>query len=129
MSKSSSSTDLDETAGFLGGLIRQVRLAWRLLHDGRVPGWVKLIPAAGLIYLLSPIDFIPDLMLPGLGEVDDVLVLLLALKMFVDLSPPGVVSQHLDELLGRRGKAQPAGDPSDGPYIDASYEVLDQEQE
>jgi uncharacterized membrane protein YkvA (DUF1232 family) len=129
MSKSSPSTELNEAAGFLGGLIRQVRLAWRLLNDGRVPGWVKLIPAAGLIYLLSPIDLIPDLMLPGLGEVDDVLVLVLALKMFVDLSPPGVVSQHLDELLGRRGEAHPAGEPPDGPYIDASYRVLDQEKE
>lgn len=69
-------------------------MAWRLLRDGRVPGWVKVIPAIGLVYLLSPIDLIPDFVLPGLGQMDDIAVVLLALKMFVDLSPPGVVSEH-----------------------------------
>lgn len=120
------SSDLQQTAGFLGGLVKQARLAWRLLHDGRVPGWVKLIPVAGVLYLLSPIDLIPDLMLPGLGEVDDVVLLLLALKAFVDMSPPGVVREHLEDLLGQRGQAHGAGSASE-PYIDAPYRVLDDE--
>lgn len=129
MSKSTSGSDLQETAGFVGGLVKQARLAWRLLHDGRVPGWVKLIPLAGLIYFLSPIDLIPDLMLPGLGEVDDVVMILLALKVFVDLSPPGVVREHLEELMGKQ-RSEPATDePSPGPYIDAPYRVLDQDEE
>jgi uncharacterized membrane protein YkvA (DUF1232 family) len=128
MSKFSTSSDLQETAGFLGGLVRQGRLAWRLLNDGRVPGWVKLIPFAGLLYFLSPIDLIPDLMLPGLGEVDDVVILLLALKMFVDLAPSGVVREHLNDLLGRRGRAYPASEPNPETYIEAPYRVLDSER-
>lgn len=120
------SSDLTETAGFLGGLVQQARLAWRLLHDGRVPGWVKMIPVAGFLYLLSPIDLIPDLMLPGLGEVDDIVILLLALKMFVDMSPDGVVREHLENLLGKRGPA-PGAESGAEPYIDASYRVLDDE--
>jgi uncharacterized membrane protein YkvA (DUF1232 family) len=119
------SSELNETAGFLGGLIQQARLAWRLLRDGRVPGWVKLIPVAGVLYLLSPIDLIPDLALPGLGEVDDVVLLLLALKMFVDMSPPGVVREHLDNLLGKQGQARD-GSTSE-VYIDAPYRVLGDE--
>ena len=126
MSKSSPSSDLQETAGLFGGLIRQARLAWRLLNDGRVPGWVKLIPVAGLIYLISPIDLIPDLMLPGLGEVDDIVLLLLALKMFVDLSPPGIVREHLEDLFGVTKGARPDRGPSSGPTIDASYRILDE---
>ena len=51
MSKSRPSSTLTETAGFLGGLIKQGRLAWRLLRDSRVPDWVKMIPFAGLVYL------------------------------------------------------------------------------
>jgi uncharacterized membrane protein YkvA (DUF1232 family) len=90
-----------------------------------VPGWVKLIPVAGVLYLLSPIDLIPDIMLPGLGEVDDVVLLLLALKTFVDMSPPGVVREHLDNLLGKRGQARDAG--SSEAYIDVPYRVLDGE--
>jgi uncharacterized membrane protein YkvA (DUF1232 family) len=124
-----SSSDLQETAGFLGGMVRQARLAWRLLNDGRVPGWVKLVPVAGLLYFLSPIDLIPDLMLPGLGEVDDLVILLLALKMFVDLAPQGVVREHLADLLGRRGPAHPAEDLSSDSYIEVPYRVLDQHEE
>jgi uncharacterized membrane protein YkvA (DUF1232 family) len=128
MSKSTSSFELQESSGFVGGIIRQARLAWRLLNDRRVPGWVKLIPFFGLLYFLSPIDLIPDLMLPGLGEVDDVMMILLALKVFVDLSPSGVVREHLDDLLGKRGQApSPAEEPS-SPYIDASYRILDPEE-
>jgi uncharacterized membrane protein YkvA (DUF1232 family) len=124
MTKSTPSSDLQETAGFFGGLIKQARLAWRLLNDGRVPGWVKLIPFAGLLYLISPIDLIPDLMLPGLGEVDDIVLLLLALKMFVDLSPPGIVREHLEDLFGVAKGARPDHAPSSGPTIDGSYRIL-----
>jgi uncharacterized membrane protein YkvA (DUF1232 family) len=127
MTKSEPSSDLQQSAGMVGGLVKQARLVWRLLKDNRVPGWVKLIPVAGLIYLISPIDLLPDLMLPGLGEVDDVMIILLALKGFVDLSPPGVVREHLENLLGRRGQAPMAGEPE--PYIDASYRVLDRDEE
>ncbi len=129
MSKSSPPSDLNETAGFVGGLFKQVRLAWRLWNDGRVPGWVKLIPVAGLLYLLSPIDLVPDLMLPGLGEVDDVVLLLLALKMFVDLSPEGVVREHLEELVGKSRRRRDSSRNSAEHYVDAPYRVLNPDEE
>jgi uncharacterized membrane protein YkvA (DUF1232 family) len=129
MGKSSPPSELRETAGFIDGLIRQSRLVWRLWRDGRVPGWVKLIPFAGLVYLLSPIDLIPDMMLPGLGQLDDLAIVLLAVKMFVDLSPPGVVREHLDELLGRQRRSSASSARSSGSYIDAPYRILDPEEE
>jgi len=128
MTKSSPSADLLESAGFLGGLVKQARLAWRVLNDRRVPAWVKLIPVAGLIYLVSPIDLIPDLMLPGLGELDDIAVLILAVKMFLDFSPPGVVNEHLENLFGKEKPVDSAGGPSSSGYIDASYRVLDSDE-
>lgn len=126
MGKSSPSSDMQQTAGFLGGLVKQVRLAWRLLQDGRVPGWVKMIPFAGLLYFLSPIDLIPDWVLPGLGEVDDVVLLVLAMKMFIDLSPPGIVREHLEDLFGMKDRARPNSDPSATQTIDGTYRVLDE---
>lgn len=117
MSKPISSSNLNETAGFLGGLIKQVRLAWRLLRDGRVPGWAKMIPFVSLLYFLMPIDLIPELALPGLGEIDDIAVLLLALKMFVELSPAPIVREHLEDLFGLPKSARQT--------IDGDYRVLD----
>jgi uncharacterized membrane protein YkvA (DUF1232 family) len=125
MNRSSQSSGLQQNAGFISSLIQQGRLAWRLLNDGRVPGWVKLIPFAALLYFLSPIDLLPDWLLPGLGEVDDIVLILLALKVFVDLSPNSVVREHLENLLGGRDQVRPAPESSSDAYIDASYRVLD----
>jgi uncharacterized membrane protein YkvA (DUF1232 family) len=119
--KPKSPPDVAQTAGFLGNLVNQVRLVWRLFNDRRVSGWIKLIPVAGLAYLLSPIDLLPDLLIPGLGELDDLTVILVSLKMFVDLAPPEIVREHLDKLAKRVAKRQA---PSE-PYIDVPYHVVD----
>ena len=125
MGKFKTATDVRDSLGLAGGLITQIRLGWRLWRDSRVPGWVKLIPIAGLLYFLSPIDLIPDLMLPGLGEVDDLVVLLLALKMFLDFSPQAVVREHVEQLLGRSAR-QPSAGGSTASAIDVPYRVLDE---
>jgi uncharacterized membrane protein YkvA (DUF1232 family) len=135
MPKTSTSSSLTEAAGFFGGLVKQARLAWRLWNDGRTPTWLKLIPVAALVYLLSPIDLVPDLMLPGLGELDDLAVVLLALKMFLDFSPPGVIKEHWEDLFGSLGQTYrdpasetaPGGQPGNG-YIEANYRVLESEE-
>ena len=128
MTKFPPSSELMKGTGFLGGLIKQVRLAWHVLKDDRVPTWVKLIPVAGLIYLISPIDLIPDMMVPGLGELDDIAVLILAVKLFLDFSPPGVVTEHLENLFGKQTPAAPVDELSPNGYIDASYRVLDSDK-
>jgi uncharacterized membrane protein YkvA (DUF1232 family) len=79
---------------------RQVRLAWRLFWDQRVPVWTKLIPPIALGYVLVPIDLVPDVAL-GLGQLDDLAVVLLGLKLFIELSPPDVVREHLRALGAR----------------------------
>ena len=119
--RSNSARDLTQTTGFVDNLIRQGRLVWRLFNDSRVPIWVKLIPVAGVIYLLSPIDLIPDFLIPGLGELDDVTALLLSLKMFVDLAPVEVVNGHLRDMMSRARRSQPLADE----YIEVPYRVVD----
>jgi uncharacterized membrane protein YkvA (DUF1232 family) len=119
--KSKLPSDVAQTAGFLGNLVNQARLVWRLLRDRRVSGWVKLIPVAGLAYLLSPIDLLPDFLIPGLGELDDLTIILVSLKMFVDLAPADIVREHLNNLTKRAAKRRP---PSE-PYIDVPYHVVD----
>ena len=127
--RNSSKSDLDQAAGSLGNLLKQARLVWRLLQDGRISGWVKLIPVAGLVYLVSPVDLFPDIMVPGLSQLDDLAVILLSLKMFVDLSPPGIVREHLQDLTGRGRETRVAGNPPSDPYIEVPYRVLDREEE
>lgn len=84
-------------------LYRQARLAWGLFWDRRVPWAIKLIPPAALIYLISPIDLIPDFGL-GLGQLDDLAVILLGFKLFIELAPADVVREHLRALGARIGQ-------------------------
>jgi uncharacterized membrane protein YkvA (DUF1232 family) len=51
-------------------------------------------------YVLVPVDLVPDVAL-GLGQLDDVAVVLLGLKLFIELSPPDVVRDHLRALGAR----------------------------
>jgi len=85
---------------WLEDLVRQARLAWRLLWDKRVPLWTKLIPPAALVYVIFPIDIIPDLAL-GLGQLDDIAIVLLGAKLFIELAPPEIVREHLRALGAR----------------------------
>lgn len=50
-----------------------VRAVTRLVRDPALPRGVKIALAAAVLYLLSPIDLIPDVV-PVLGYLDDVLI-------------------------------------------------------
>ncbi len=91
-----------------GGMIRdfilRVKLIWRLIRDRRVSPWLKIIPVAGLIYLISPLDLIPDIALPVIGELDDAAVLWLTNYLFIELCPPNIVQEHVNALNASTGK-------------------------
>lgn len=80
-------------------LVMLVKLSWRLLNDERVPVTPKLIPVAIVVYLLSPIDIIPDFIL-GLGQIDDVFIVLMGLRWFTQMAPAEIVSEHRAALEG-----------------------------
>ena len=74
-----------------------VRLYWRLICDPRVSIWPKALLVVGVLYLLSPIDIIPDA-LPVIGEVDDLVVLIVVCRLFMYLCPPEVVREHVHRI-------------------------------
>lgn len=71
----------------------QLRLTWRLLLDPRVPLLAKFIPFLAIAYVISPIDVIPDIVI-GLGQLDDLGVIMLGLRMFEGAAPSYVVEEH-----------------------------------
>ena len=84
------------------------RLAWRLYRDPRVsPRLKKLVPGLGLLYVLSPIDLVPDLFL-GIGQVDDLGVLgliMMAALMLPRLASAEVLAEHLRAMGLLQGEA------------------------
>jgi uncharacterized membrane protein YkvA (DUF1232 family) len=87
-------------------LRRKLCLAWRLLADRRVPLLARAILPLLVLYLAMPLDLIPDF-IPGLGYLDDVLIVLAAAWLFLRLVPAGVLEEQVAALEGeaRRGQA------------------------
>lgn len=92
------------------------RLIFRLMLDKRVPFWSKLIIPGGLVYVLSPIDFLPDI-IPILGWLDDIIAIVITLTLFLLSIPSNILREHL-----RGGNTQSPG--SDGNIIDGSARVV-----
>ena len=56
-----------------------VRLLRRLVADGETPFDVRLVLIGLVVWILSPIDLIPEF-IPGLGPLDDVVVAIVAMR-------------------------------------------------
>jgi uncharacterized membrane protein YkvA (DUF1232 family) len=70
------------------------RLCWRLWRDYRVPKYLKGMIVAAIVYVLSPVDVVPEVFIPVLGQLDDATLLMLAAYLFIRWSPPEVVAEH-----------------------------------
>jgi len=112
-------------------VVQQAKLAYNLMLDPRVHPVTKLIPVAAAAYLIWPFDPIPDFLL-GLGQLDDLAIVMLGLRLFFEFSPPEVVHEHLKRLAETvRGAWRVADDPtppsskpdSGGDVVDGKYEV------
>jgi uncharacterized membrane protein YkvA (DUF1232 family) len=70
-----------------------IRLLGGLLVDKRVAMFDKLIVAGAVVYIVSPIDLIPDF-IPFFGEIDDLFILVLALQHLVNNAGRRVLLDH-----------------------------------
>lgn len=80
-------------------ILRDVAITWQLMRDPRVSSLLKLgLPVFALLYWLSPIDLLTGM------PFDDLAILILATRIFVQMAPPEAVEEAL-RRLGRFGGA------------------------
>ena len=103
MSEQSERQNPSRRIGLFAKAIHNLRLVWRLMGDGDVPLRAKFVPLMVLAYLVFPSDLLPDYIL-GIGQIDDVAVLLSASKLFVSLCPSAVVQRHLHDMDAVEGE-------------------------
>ena len=101
----------------MGALFSDVRLAWRLMREPRVTAVAKAIPALAALYVVSPLDFVPDI-LPVVGQLDDLGILILSLKLFLRLCPQAPAAFHTAAIAS--GRPYAPMNPAD-VVIDATY--------
>jgi uncharacterized membrane protein YkvA (DUF1232 family) len=87
-----------------------LKLLYRLLKDSRAPFAEKALLAGTIIYVVSPLDFIPDL-IPFVGQVDDLYLVALVVLRLLSRTNEEVLREHWDggndlaALVGRVEKA------------------------
>jgi uncharacterized membrane protein YkvA (DUF1232 family) len=79
--------------GVIKHLPDYLRLLAGLMRDPRVSKLDRGLVVAAAAYIVLPLDFIPDV-IPFLGEVDDVFLLVLALRRLVDRAGRQVLLDH-----------------------------------
>jgi uncharacterized membrane protein YkvA (DUF1232 family) len=75
------------------------RRLWFAVRHPAAPAWLKLGTALIVLYVVSPIDLIPDV-LPVIGVVDDLIVVPLAIRWLLARLPPDLSAAV--EQRGRR---------------------------
>ena len=73
------------------------QLILALLADGRMPASRKAMLAGGLGYILIGRDLVPD-DIPLLGGIDDLVIVVLAVDVFLEGVPAELLDEKLDEL-------------------------------
>ena len=86
-------------------LLRSGRLAWRLFRDPRTPLRAKLILVGTALFVISPINWLPN-MIPFVGELEDVALLTLGIEMFFKAVPDWLREEH-EARMGRTRHGEP----------------------
>ena len=78
----------------------EVQLLWKLIKDPNAAWGAKAAAIGALIYLISTVDAVPDV-IPGVGLLDDVAIILFVCKKLADALKKyavGVVRETADAL-------------------------------
>jgi uncharacterized membrane protein YkvA (DUF1232 family) len=79
--------------GFLMFLPNMFKLLGKLLKDSRVPTTEKLLVAGAILYVVMPLDFIPDV-IPFIGQVDDTYLVVLTLLRLINRTDESIIREH-----------------------------------
>jgi uncharacterized membrane protein YkvA (DUF1232 family) len=83
---------------FLFSLPKHIRLISRLMADNRVLLLPKVLFIASLVYLISPIDLVPDFVFPILGWADDLVIVFSAARYLLRAAPEEVLHEHVEAI-------------------------------
>ena len=97
-------------------LYRLPKILFRGLMSRKVSIWLKLPIILAIVYLISPLDIIPDFLRPGIGHLDDIFALIFAISIFINFIPKKI----LLELIKKTEKRN----PKKHEVIDVKYKII-----
>lgn len=115
-----------QNSGLIQDVARHLKLIWLLISDKRVNVFLKLLPIASLVYLFSPVDMLPGMVVPVIGALDDAAIIWIGTSLFISLCPEEIVQEHTlsleNTLAGTWKNVQNEEDIVDGEARDITEE-------
>ena len=85
----------------MGSFLQRLRYYCLVFLDKQTPWFVKLILAAGLLYILLPVDLLSDTV-PFFGWLDDLAVVSFVVALALRLVPRQVTDKVRKKMVGPR---------------------------
>ncbi|MFM2052334.1 MAG: hypothetical protein RL456_371 [Pseudomonadota bacterium] len=93
------------------------RVLWHALQHPQSPRWLKFGTLGMVLYLISPVDLIPDVV-PLLGIADDLVIIPMVMRWLL-----GRLPAHVREQAERRARGE--RDPSDTDRRGTRVRIVD----
>lgn len=91
----------------------------KLMLDRRIPIKYKLLPALGLAYVILPFDIVPD-MLPFLGFLDDIIILVGSIIIFMIFGPLRKLSDTMKNSKSKENRQK------ETDIVEGKYRIIDE---
>ncbi len=83
---------------YILNLPKLIKLHYRLLKDSRTPLDAKVVLTLAILYVISPVDIIPELLIPIIGYADDIIILIAGSHYFLKACPRQLVMEHIEKI-------------------------------
>ena len=106
-------------------MLRTAYLVWKLTFDSRVPLLLRLLVPTALVYFVVPVSIVPDVLPFGVGLIEDLLLLLLAVWALIRFAPAHVVEDYAPwRASSKSSRTSPERGPS--KVVDSTYRIVDE---
>lgn len=81
---------------------KELTMVWLMMRNPRTPTAAKLVAVLAVLYVISPVDLIPDVV-PILGWLDDGVIALLLMQLALKFLPADLYASLKAQVDKRRG--------------------------
>jgi uncharacterized membrane protein YkvA (DUF1232 family) len=86
---------------------KEIMMVWAMLRNPAAPGVSKIVALLAAVYIISPVDLVPDV-LPILGWLDDGVISILLFKLAFKLLPKEMYDRLKAQFEKNRGSLDDA---------------------
>jgi uncharacterized membrane protein YkvA (DUF1232 family) len=92
---------------------KEIMMVWAMLRNPAAPGIAKIVALLAAVYIISPVDLVPDV-IPILGWIDDGVVSILLFKLAFKLLPKEMYESLKAQFEKKGGIVDDAAFPKSG---------------